>query len=363
MNTRILLGLGLACFWTACKTDPKPTPQSSAPVFQNTSAVISPQVLIPIQFGQSCAYIDSSARVVVDKSMGFCGDFSEGRAALVRDGKLGYINGLGQWIIKNELEFTPIYETRDSNGRTIELSQTRKALASREFHNNRVLIAKGDKFSFANAAGLEIISGPFLASYGFNQGYAPVRTQQGWTLIDTNGKEVLSKYFQDLGLPNENTLTYKDGLFWGWMSIDGKVLHKANMLWAYDASDGFVLSQDSLGFAFYSVTGAAVSEHFEEAYPFECDKALVKKNKQYSLLDPDFKMTTLPLIDAYPIGSCRIVGSDSTGKYGIFDLSGKALTGMIYDKGFVFKNGYGQTSKNQLIVVLDSTGKEIWNQK
>lgn len=54
-----------------------------------------------------------------------------------------------------------------------------------------------DVFSYYNLSG-EKIFGEYLFAGRFREGYAAVQTEQGWTIIDTEGNTVTDKYFEDI---------------------------------------------------------------------------------------------------------------------------------------------------------------------
>lgn len=68
-----------------------------------------------------------------------------------------------------------------------------------------------DVFSYYNLSG-EKMFGEYLFAGRFREGYAAVQTKEGWTIIDTEGKPVIDKYFDDIKYgPSYESVT--EGLF------------------------------------------------------------------------------------------------------------------------------------------------------
>lgn len=356
MNYRLLLLFTLSFF--ACEKDlQKPLGK----VFEPHASVYQENPPIPVTLGSKCLYVNPySKQIVLDAAVGFCGQFSEGLAPVVRDGYLGYINTRGEWFAKNKLPFRPIYIHTEDGMQEIDYPRTLAELANREVHNGMAWVPTQNGNLFVNLVGENLIAGAWLNSYGFKEGYAPVQAASGWNLINLQGEVLSADTYEEIGLPSEGIFTFKLGGKWGWKTTTGQILMPPTQQWAYASSNGFILASDSSGFNYYSIQTGNRSGPFSEAYPFDCGVAVVKKENKYYLLDQNYNLKLTDWKDAFPGSSCRIIASRDQAFYGVFNSDGQAICPQIYDKGFVYNNSFATAQRGEQIVVLDSNAREIW---
>lgn len=133
--------------------------------------------------------------------------FSEGLAAVTKDGKRGYIDTTGK------LKVPCIYDESNS---------------AREFQNGFAVVCKDEKYGYINTAGEEIVPVEFVQALPFNQdGVGYVCTADGFYYIDGTGKQTEYMSFPQAAREKLSDggyeiyyLIMKDG---AWVTKDGKM--------------------------------------------------------------------------------------------------------------------------------------------
>lgn len=122
------------------------------------------------------ALIDRTGKFVTDTIFDACNPFSEGLALVESDGKYGYINTSGNYVI----EPTFIW-AKD------------KANYPANFSEGKAVVRYGDKYGYINKKGKIIIIPVFSYAYPFKEGFAVVKTEGDTTCyINEKGRIILN---------------------------------------------------------------------------------------------------------------------------------------------------------------------------
>lgn len=352
-----LLGLGLSLgLLISCQ---KNAPKSSAPLFK-LPAIDSNGLLIPWKKGERCGYLNRQGQIIRDISQGYCAPFSGGLAAVVENGKLGYIDTTGKWAIEPIFDYDTPRRTSGTEGWVNDTLQIARDLDSRSWHEGRAFVSYQGQKGFVNLQGVFTPIPGLLESYGYNQGFAPVRDSLGWSLIDTSGQTRTTEPFEAMGLPSQGLISVQQNKLWGWIDFQGHWVQKPKYSWVYDASDSILLVQDSL-FHYIHLHTQKQSLALSEAYPFDCGVAVAKQKDQYGLLNSSLEWKSFAWTDAYPGRSCRIVARDEQG-YHIYNTQGQILDSITFDRGFSLNAGFAIAEISGKKVLVDSSAKILWRE-
>lgn len=195
-----------------------------------------------------------------------------------------------------------------------------------------------------------------------SQNYIAVHNLDGWGIIDSSGKTIITPIYQDM----PPTLINNNGLFgvYQYVKSEDKVYggiidSKGNVVlpFEYECTSIFVSLYGEVGFCPYYSDGLALVEN--------------KKTGNTSYIDTNGKVVfTLQQKQPvsfynYPMnkqhfnfinGMCCIT---SNGKYGFIDKTGKTIISPQYDEVSDFRYGYCEVIKNGKWGIIDKQGKIV----
>lgn len=163
------------------------------------------------------AFVNRSGKVVISgvfdqlQNNGFNG----GLAAVAKEGKWGFIDTAGKWVIDPQFEQTGIFADGfapvlvggrwgyiDRNGKFVVNPQYDSA---QEFHEGFARIQSNGKVGFVNTKCKMVVDAKYNWASVFSEGLAPVATDGGWGFIDTKGEMVIKPDF-------DSADSFKNGL-------------------------------------------------------------------------------------------------------------------------------------------------------
>ena len=150
--------------------------------------------LAPVKVGGVWGYVDNKGRELVMFNLDFAWSFSGEFAAVLSEGKVGYINRAGTYTIKPQF------------------------IHGGAFFNGRAPVRVGEKTGYISDNGRLAIPAVYHNGGEFNNGLAPVATNNRWGYINVSGELVIPSLY-DNALPFSEGLAAveQDGL-WGYIS-------------------------------------------------------------------------------------------------------------------------------------------------
>ena len=108
--------------------------------------------------------------------------FSDGLARAEVNGRLGYVNPDGEYLIQSEFRresvfYPPVFD----------------------FHDGRAHRILGDRHGFIDRTGALVIDPRFDDARDFSEGLAMVKTAGLWGYIDTDGAVIIPPAFEEIG--------------------------------------------------------------------------------------------------------------------------------------------------------------------
>lgn len=288
-------------------------------------------------------YVNKNGNLVVPLQLEYATDFVNGFAVIDQDGKKGIINTLGRVVVparyswlENFNPFMVLRAKKDSAYGLID-SKGAEILAFEydrigEFGEALALIAKGDKYGYANSKGEVVV--PLKYDYRsealvwgkYENGYVKFHKKTKYGILDTKGEEIFPAIFEDVGKYSGTEL----------------IAVKKRGKWGY--------SDQNLRLA--------LPYKYELAETFVNGKGKVKLESAWQLIDEKGKFLLDSAYDEIKyLDSMMVVRAGD--KWGIIDWDLQPLVPIEYDKVLPFKFRFVQLIKKDEIHYYDPKKKLI----
>jgi hypothetical protein len=278
-----------------------------------SEAIISAEIVIPLQF--------QNAR-----------PFSDGMAAVKIDGMWGYIDRLGQWVIPPEYDF-PIGDY--SAG---------LAYVGKQFiDKNGTPVFEGAKFENARS----------FRPKGKNA-LAAVQISGLWGFIDLDGNLVISPKYDNAGDFSDSSdglslAPVKIGGVWGYVDRNGKELIMSNYDYAWSFSGEFAAVMIEGAVGYINRSGIyTINPQFVHGGAFYNGRAPVRSGNKTGYIN-DRGRIVIPAI--YHDGGefnngLAPVATDN--RWGYINISGKIVLPALYDNALPFSEGLAAVEQDGL---------------
>jgi hypothetical protein len=175
---------------------------------------------------------------------------------------------------------------------------------------------RNNKWGFIDKYGNEIIEFKYEDAFSFSEGFARVKINGIWVVIDRTGKVIF-----------DDVTGYYDFDFY-----EGLIAVERNGKWGFLDKNGNV----------------KIEIKFDAVNNFKNGYARVKINNEWALINKNgnivLKLNGYEILD-YSEGLVNVCTKD--GKYGFFDLSGNEIIKTKYDRAENFQNGFSVVSQFQ----------------
>jgi len=152
------------------------------------------------------------------------GGFSGGLATVKKDGKYGYINIKGNFVVNDE------------NGNRIEISG--KFDEAYSFTEGLAKVQKDGKYGYINTKGEQVIEFKFDEAYSFTEDLAIVKKDGKYGYINTKGEQIIECEFDEVGYFIEGLAAVKKDGKWGYINIKGEWVIECKFGYAHDFKKG-----------------------------------------------------------------------------------------------------------------------------
>jgi len=286
------------------------------------------------------------------------GDFSEGMAAVYKEGKYGYLNSKGEIVIEPQFNYAHqfseglasvqinnSYGYINTNGKILINPQYK---FSSGFSEGLASVKMGTVYGFINKDGITVIKPQFENTKAFFEGYAEVQRDGKWYLIDRNGN--LAEKPAGLGTePSELGFDRR------YLFSEGLILISKNSRYGFMNMDGKIVIQPKYFRASYFSEGLASVQTYDKTGYIDTKGVMVIQEKY--LEGGDFSE-----------GLARIITDYKTGKWGFIDRKGKLVIDAgnfdlikrdILEESRNFSEGLFPVRKNGKWGYIDSRGNII----
>lgn len=295
--------------------------------------------IIPVKIGEKWGYVTTNGEYVVNPSLNEADYFSDGLARVSQQGKVGYINQRGKFVIPCEYlggtEFNEgkafviipeMYPTCiNKSGK--KLFQVDSVEYVHAFSDGfAMIVTSAYLYGFINDKGEKVIKPQYANARDFSEGLAAVKDVDKWGFINGKGDVVIEPQYSFVG-------DFKEGLAfvlvngqYGYIDKKGKMVINPQFDRAANFSEGLACVETGGNYGFINNKGSyAINPQFEEAESFSGGLALFKQGS-YGYIDTKGKIVINPTY----IGATNFIGDYAfaydgsvSEKIGTIDKKGK----------------------------------------
>lgn len=249
-------------------------------------------------------FIDWTGRVVIPAEYDGASDFSEGFAAVYKNGKWGFIDKTGKEITSFQYDSTL------------------------DFREGMAAVKKGSKIGFIDTTGKEAVPCTYDDTKGFSQGLAAVKKGGKWGFIGRTGEEVIPFQYDDAA-----------SFFQGLAGV------KKNGKW------GFINKTNE----------AVIDFQYDDAGTFVNGLASVKQGGKWGYIDKTGELVIPCVFDTAGYFSDGLAAVMQGGKWGYIDTTDKVVVPCKYGNVEPFSEGFAAvySSDGGSWGFIDTTGKEV----
>lgn len=277
-----------------------------------------------------CGFIDTLGNYKIEPKFEDVRDFSEGLAAVKHKSKWGFIDTSGNFIID------PVF--------TIV----------RNFNNGRAKVFIDNDWFFIDKKGGMKISG-YGAITDFNGGYAAVRKNSKWGIIDTSGKIIVPIVYNHMKMPVEGKAIIKEAGKYGFINLKNELIIKNKYGQIDQYSEGIAKVWSDEGIGFIDTAGNWIfkiekKENTATTYDVAFNISYFKEGRvfirgsyynTYAIFDSiGNKLTSFKYYGFRPFSEGLAAVEINNSKWGYVDKKGLVITEPIYSDAGDFSYGY-----------------------
>lgn len=304
--------------------------------------------------GNKWGFIDKTGKMVINNQFSAAGDFSEGLAVVVVNGKMGYIDKNGNSVVEPEF---------------VAAGEFSEGMAHVGERKGRNLI-----FGYIDKKGQMVITlPPGISGRKFFNGMAAISCH-----IEINKKEKNNKDEQ----PEAKSMPWKleSGTFpseksktvekYGYINKAGEIIIPPQFKYVGDFSEGLAQVRIDKKFGYIDKTGKKIiSPQFDEAGMFSEGLARITIQDKIGYIDKTGTIKIAPqfaLAGDFSEGLARVAVLQkrwfrhSVIKWGYIDKTGKMVIKPHYDSANDFSGGLAEVKVDGASCYIDKTNKIVW---
>jgi hypothetical protein len=262
--------------------------------------------------------------------------FSEGLAAICREGSWGYINTSGEQAVK--------------------------CIFSRAgaFGNKRAPVRVDQKWGYISPRGRFVVNPRFDEAMPFSDGVAAVRQGKLWGLIDTRGKMVQDYSYEGLKEFHEGVAPAMRQGKWGFIDLGGTFVIRRTWSDAGEFGEGLAAVKDPEGhWGYIDHKGAIyIDSQFDEAGVFSEGLAPVRIGSRWGYVNWKGKLVISPQFEQAGGFSGKLAAVKIRGKWGYIDATGVEMIPATFARAGEFGNGFAPVEDNDLAYFIDKWGEK-----
>ena len=299
----------------------------------------------------SYGLIDSEGNEITKFSYSDCGfEFSEGMLPIAEDGKWGFIDKEGNWVIQPDFDYALSFSeklagVKDAKSRKYGfIDDEGNWVIEAKFEDigsfkDGIAPAKLDgKYGFIDKEGNWVIKNSFLYVQAFCDEIAIVQdVNENWGTINEDGEWIIKPRFQAIKEFSEDIAAAKKNGKWGFIDEDGKWIIDNDYYDAGSFVDGLAYVQDGKDGKYGYINNDGeweIEPEYDRAFDFSQGLACVKDGKEYGYIDKngeveiDFQFASASnfFADGYAI-VCTEDKDSETYKWFVIDTDGKSIFG------------------------------------
>lgn len=297
----------------------------------------------------------------------FVRDFSEGMAAVIQDGQLGYIDKTGTLVIPPQFEVSYINLLREGAYQFAE-GVARVAIAhqwgyidpkgkfviapqfegAENFQNGLARIEQDLRFGYIDRHGQWVVPPEYSsAAQRFSESLANVEVEQKHGYINLSGQLVISPQFDSADGFNEGLARIMMNHKYGFIDKTGAIVIPAEFDVAHTFRQGLARVRIDERYGYIKPSGElAIPAQFEDTFSFTEGLALVRNEDKYGFIDKDGGIV-IPLHyeDAYPFSE-GLAAVKLEGTWGFINRRGDLVIDRQYEDARSFQQGMAAVQQN-----------------
>ncbi len=312
-----------------------------------TAAAAQPEARFSIKVGGKFGAMDVTGKVVIEPQYDDELKFSDGLARVRVGGKVGYIDTAGQVVI------SPKATLSKGSGEFAQEVNLAAAITG-DFSEGLAAYVLDGKYGYVDRSGAVVIRAQFLEAGEFHDGAALVRTSAGYGLIDRQGKfQIEPKFERPFGFSDGLAVVLDHEKGYGYIDRSGRFVIEPQYNYAYNFSEGRARVQvKGRGYGYIDKSGKLVIEppaDYKLSADFTSGVAPVNvPGKGWGLIDPQGKFVVGPQffsIGKFSEGLAPVaVGDFQNHRWGYLDSKGRVVVPAEYDSAEPFSGGLGLVS-------------------
>ena len=232
-----------------------------------------------------------------------------------------------------------------------------------DFSENLASVSFDGKYGYINTDGDFVIEPQFEAAGSFAEGVACVKTNGKYGYIDTNGKFVIEPQFDDAGSFTEGVAYVKTNGKYGYINTNGKFVIEPQFEEAESFAEGIAHVCINGKWGAINTTGKMVitpicSQSFH-IRPFNEECFCVKIDNLYGLKDFNDQWIVEPFYDDIDGVDEEFISVEKDNKFGCINAKGEVVIPLKYDYVWLFKDGKAKVELDGKVFEIDQQGNKI----
>ena len=317
------------------------------------------QELALVRENDMFGYINTDGEYVIEPQFEAAKSFSGNLAAAIQGKKWGFINNSGKWIIQPEYDkvkgFNSGYALVLKNKQWNYIDSSNNILSTPvqekyyDFDADGVAFFRVEKkLGLLGTDGKLIIEPTYDVIKPFVDGYARVRNDDNWGMIDKNGAVFIPLEYSEIGNYNSTGVWAKKGETFGVIS-NGEfyTMSGVDKIWDFNDKSNLTYSRSKKKVGFINSKGEWVIEPiYDKVRPFSNELAPVFKEKYWGYINPKGEeVTDFVFKDAEIFSADGFAPVKEKKLWGFIDKTGKIVIPAEYE---ITAGGLSLFSKNPL---------------
>lgn len=311
-------------------------------------------------------FIDTTGDLSIEAKYDDAGPFSEGLAAVNKDGKWGYIDKEGNTIIE------PVYKSawafHEGFARVLPFDgpdifinkkgdsmKTEGWAAADDFAEGRARVKVGNSFGYIDVSGQLIIQPIYTRGWNFGNGISIVEYQEKLGVIDTRGKYVLSPDYDQikksagdkilLCRKGDDAIAYDD---------HGKKLLEIKKAKMTDSNGSLISIREGNNMYLLDISDATKkSATYSNIIYLEQDLWAGKTDSGYVLLNQEGNRVNSNHYTQINKFSEDFAAYSKEDYWGYLNITGQELTGEVFGLAWDYKEGFARAAFQEGIAFID----------
>lgn len=320
---------------------------------------IDAQELARVRDNDKFGFIDRSGAMVIAPQFDKAGDFSEGYAPALQDKKWGYIDTSGKWVIQPTYDKVKAFNSgytlvlKDDQWNYIDASENVFSTPVQEkfydFNENGIAFYRiGKKMGLMDTNAKVILEPTYDAIKPFVDGYARVKKNDLWGMIDVTGKVTVPVEYTKLSDYRSKAIWAAKGESFG-VLVNGKfeIVANANKIWDFTNDSDLTYARKEKKVGFINTKGEWVIEPtFDKVRAFKNGLAPVAKEKSWGYINETGEQVIgFNFRDAEVFAANGLAPVKEKKLWGFIDKTGKMTIPAQYD---ITAGGLSLFSKNNI---------------